>query len=85
MQKISKSNFTGICLYFSVLNILPRRKVFNSEEASQKSAKTSIARAFNYVLVLKCPSLIPLLVCKFQALFQKPLKEKYGAFCIYNA
>lgn len=50
-----------------------------------KSAKTSIARAFNYVLVLKCPPLVPLLVCKFQALFQKPLKEKYGAFCIYNA
>lgn len=78
MQKVCESNFTGICLYFSVLNILPSRKVFSSEEAAlyKVSKITSIAWAFKYVLVLKCPPLVPLLVCKFQALSQKPLKEK---------
>lgn len=70
MQKVSESNFTGTCFYFSVLNTLPSRKVFNSEEAAfyKVSKIISIVWALKYILVLKCPPLLPLLVCKFQAL-----------------
>lgn len=71
MQKVSESSFTGTYFYFSVLNTLPSRKVFNSEEAAFYKVRASIAWALKYILILKCPPLVPLLVCKFQAVSWK--------------